>query len=655
MVRPVAIPDTFSTDENRNININNAANGLLANDIDPDGGTVDTVISIRDSAGTVTTVVGPATAVTLPSGARVGIRPDGTLGYNLGNAFQSLSRGENAVDFFEYRVQDDENETSDFARVSFNIQGRNDRPVVVDDTAVIDEFGTVRINVLSNDSDVDANDDFDVSFLQFSEFSINGVVQEDTDVTIDANGFPQPQNNLGEPGVPDYTISLSEDGNLVFTPGPGIRNALGAGDVGEITFQYTATDDSGAGNSTSDVADITITINGLDPAPQVLGRPATLFVNPNSNNIVGDGFFEGQDYDAIGRFLFSDKDGTFNPNDIIAGTDGADNIWAGLQGDDTIDAGAGDDIIGISNGTVRAGMGADFVYSTREGGVLDVDLGAGVNNLYSLADESTTISANDGGTFGYSDGDDTLTAGSGNDFVYAIEGEAQGGDKVLNLGQGNNTVFLGNVDSSDIDTGNGVDSVTIGNGRHDINVGGGNDSVVITGNIGDDTVNLGAGNDYFQGAASNDIVSGGSGNDLLLTGGGVDIVNGEGGNDFLFGEGGNDFLFGGDGNDVLYGGAGNNELDGGAGADIFVLERGSGGLQSIVDFDLSIPNGASDRIGLANGVRFEDLRFTQLGTGITGNTDLLISSGGESLGVVRDISAVAATQLQTQRAFYTAV
>ena len=397
---------------------------------------------------------------------------------------------------------------------------------------------------------------------------------------------------------------------------------------------------------------VTITINGLDPAPVVIGRDATLFVEPNTNVVTGRGFFAGEDYDASGRFLFSNTDGGLNPNDAIAGTDGDDNIWAGLQGTDRVDSGDGNDVVGVANGIVRTGDGDDFAYSTREGGTLDVRLGAGRNSLYSLADVSTTTSGGGGGEFGYSDGDDTLTTGNGDDFVYQIPDVAEGGNKVLNLGDGNNTVFLGATDESTINTGDGFDGITIGNGRHTINTGAGNDSVIINGDAGDDLVSLGAGNDFFRGGGSNDTINGGGGSDSIEAGGGVDFLNGDNGNDFLFGQGGNDFLNGGNGNDFLYGGAGNNELDGGDGADVFALE--SGGFQSITDFELTASTATSDRIGLTNGLQFEDLQFTQLGTGPAGDTDLLISAGGEALGAVRNISFVAATQLQTQRAFYTA-
>jgi len=51
-------------------------------------------------------------------------------------------------------------------------------------------------------------------------------------------------------------------------------------------------------------------------------------------------------------------------DDAILGTDIDDNIWSSLEGDDLIDASACNDVVGIGDGnvTVAAGSGEDFVY-----------------------------------------------------------------------------------------------------------------------------------------------------------------------------------------------------------------------------------------------------------------------------------------------------
>ncbi len=278
-----------------------------------------------------------------------------------------------------------------------------------------------------------------------------------------------------------------------------------------------------------------------------------------------------------------------------------------------------------------------------------------------MADTSTTYTtgSTDGGLYGYSDGTDTLIAGSGDDFVYQIAGQAAGGVKTLNLGAGNNTVALGAVTSSDIDSLEGNDIIDLRDGSHDVNTGFGNDVIFISGNRGDDIINAGAGNDFIEISGSNDTVNAGAGDDTVFAGGGNDIVTGGTENDTLFGQDGNDQLDGGFGDDVLYGGAGNaNELTGGADNDIFVLSRG--GTQIITDFGGSFAGSAfleQDKIGLSGGLTRDDLTITRLGNtgGGSNQFDVLIQAGGQNLAIVQSVTATVAAELNTNEFLYTSV
>ena len=111
-----------------------------------------------------------------------------------------------------------------------------------------------------------------------------------------------------------------------------------------------------------------------------------------------------------------------------------------------------------------------------------------------------------------------------------------------------------------------------------------NDTDPLTGNNGDDRI---------IGTNKDDVLKGKGGNDLLRSGAGADT---------LLGGSGNDKLNGGAGNDVLDGGAGNDILRGGAGADIFVVRNN--GVDRIRGFELGV-----DKIGLANGIAFEDIEI----------------------------------------------
>ncbi|MBD2088572.1 hypothetical protein H6F67_01645 [Microcoleus sp. FACHB-1515] len=93
----------------------------------------------------------------------------------------------------------------------------------------------------------------------------------------------------------------------------------------------------------------------------------------------------------------------------------------------------------------------------------------------------------------------------------------------------------------------------------------------------------------------------------------------------LLGLKGNDVLNGGEGSDRLWGGKGSDRLTGGASRDWFVLEK-KGGKDTVRDFQ-----DRQDRIGLATGLKFNQLDITQTGR----NT--LISFGNERLAVLLNV------------------
>jgi ELWxxDGT repeat protein len=137
---------------------------------------------------------------------------------------------------------------------------------------------------------------------------------------------------------------------------------------------------------------------------------------------------------------------------------------------------------------------------------------------------------------------------------------------------------------------------------------------------GNDNIDGRGGNDTIDGGDGNDRLTSRGGNDNLLGGNGDDNLNSENGDDTLLGVDGNDVLSGGSGNDLLDGGSGNDTLNGGSGDDIFVL-RSDNGSDKILDFNLE-----SDRFGLADGLQFEDLSFTD--RNILIGTDVLATLNG---------------------------
>ena len=210
------------------------------------------------------------------------------------------------------------------------------------------------------------------------------------------------------------------------------------------------------------------------------GGDATAFVDANGI-LQGDVFFAEQPYD--GR-LFTNTDGSGNPDDVVAGTSDDDNIWAGLTGDDVINSGEGNDTVGVSDGDVQidTGSGDDFVYSTGDGaGTNTIDLGTGNNRLWLTGGDNTITAAAGDDEIGLGDGTDSVEAGDGNNVIYRVDPNGtDDGDKDIITGLGNDWVKTGSGDDRlDLGTnsgGPGAFDTAFGQGGGDtfvLNAGGG--------------------------------------------------------------------------------------------------------------------------------------------------------------------------------------
>ncbi|QSJ20320.1 VCBS repeat-containing protein [Nostoc sp. UHCC 0702] len=147
-----------------------------------------------------------------------------------------------------------------------------------------------------------------------------------------------------------------------------------------------------------------------------------------------------------------------------------------------------------------------------------------------------------------------------------------------------------------------------------------NDNGTLT-NFSDDTIVFTPNNNFSGNASFEYTVSDGNGGTdiglvTVAVGQNIDgtnqseTLNGTPGNDQIRGFNGNDTLNGLAGNDILDGGKGKDTLTGGTGADTFVLNPsygwGNNGKDTITDFNSS----EGDKIGLAGGLKFNDLTFS---------------------------------------------
>jgi Ca2+-binding RTX toxin-like protein len=169
---------------------------------------------------------------------------------------------------------------------------------------------------------------------------------------------------------------------------------------------------------------------------------------------------------------------------------------------------------------------------------------------------------------------------------------------------GGHTVAFDNIDSFDVRTGSGNDTIT---------TGGGDDT--IEGGPGADQVNGGAGFDlasYEHSSApvtvdlANNTASGGDAAGDVLTG--IEGVIGSGGNDRLTGNAGDNTLSGGGGDDMLDGGGGNDTiLYSGARSQYHVTQFADGSLR-IIDMRAGSPDG-TDIVSNIGSFQFADRAY----------------------------------------------
>jgi len=147
------------------------------------------------------------------------------------------------------------------------------------------------------------------------------------------------------------------------------------------------------------------------------------------------------------------------------------------------------------------------------------------------------------------------------------------------------------------------------------------------------------------------VFTGGPGNDTLYGRSTNDTLIGNAGNDTLYGEAGNDYLNGGPGNDYLDGYASFNSpdfdtLEGGTGADTFVLGNTRQGMfylgngqATILDY-----NFRDDYIQLRGNA--SQYRLTR-----QGNDTLIQTTGGDTLGVVKNVPDLSFNVTSSRRDF----
>ena len=191
---PVTAPDAASVSEDGSVDVD-----VLGNDSDPDGDALTITNLTSASHGTATVV-----------GGKVRYVPVGNY---------------SGQDTFTYKASDGHGGLSPATAVTVTVDPSNDPPTALGDSASVAEDGSVDINVLANDTDVDGD-----------TLSIT---------------------NLSDP--PYGTVSVS-DGKVHYEPDANYYGSDG--------FSYTAYD----GTATSNTASVSITVTAVNDAPVAIGR-----------------------------------------------------------------------------------------------------------------------------------------------------------------------------------------------------------------------------------------------------------------------------------------------------------------------------------------------------------------------------------------------
>jgi uncharacterized repeat protein (TIGR01451 family) len=238
---PVAAPESYGTDEDIQLNV--GAPGVLANDTDPNA----------SPPADIPLDVISASVVSGPSDGTLNLNPDGSFTYNPDTDFFG-------IDSFTYEACDQgvppiQTPRCDSAVVDISVNAVNDPPVANDDSGSTNSGGSVLIDLLANDTDLDSG--LDPATLVLDTALTTGNVVDNGDGTV--------------------TVSYA---------GPGY--------FGSDTFTYTIQDDH-LPPATSNAATVTINVNAYPVAVDdsaVTDEEVLVLIDLTANDSDPDGIID---------------------------------------------------------------------------------------------------------------------------------------------------------------------------------------------------------------------------------------------------------------------------------------------------------------------------------------------------------------------------
>jgi lysophospholipase L1-like esterase len=206
--------------------------------------------------------------------------------------------------------------------VNVSVNFVNTPPIAVNDSATVDEDGSVTITPLSNDSDADSH-------------------------PLTLTSFSQPANG---------SLTDNGDGTLNYTPNENFN--------GTDSFTYTIDDGFGG----TDTAIVSITVNPINDAPVAVGDSFATVVNepltiPVADVLLNDSDVDGDSLTVTAVSAGTNGAATLNPDDTISFTPNPDFIGTGSFTYTIDDGSGGTDIATVD---IQVAGGGDFAVRTAE-------------------------------------------------------------------------------------------------------------------------------------------------------------------------------------------------------------------------------------------------------------------------------------------------